>query len=782
VSSSLHTSIRTYPSASILSTLIHETQKERGASAGFTGSKGKKFVVILPQQRKLTDQRRKALSTYLVDFDPTQYGVQLEQRLADLLGDLKQLDSIRIQISELSLPVSRVVGWYTAVNAKLLAVVEQMPHVVSDARLVTRISAYVNYLQSKERAGIERAVLSATFGQGHFAPGMYKRSIELVTAQNELLRVFSTMAITSDQQFYEESMQHESVAEVERMRQIAFEKANVGDFGVDAEEWFSTITQKINQLKKVDDHLAAGILQQTDKHLVAATSLMQLYYAVIAGLLLITGLIVYQVGASIRNSVRAMSNLVKQVATEGDFSVRATASSQDAIGEMSLAINELLESLQTSIQGTNGVVDDVAHGIFSSRVTADLKGDLAVLKRGVNHSADSVEKTMSVLAAVMQQLSSGNFSYRAERVDMDGGFGEVLTGAMESMESLDQIVGDINQVMDAVAQGDFDVRVTVGAQGDLGRLKSNLNQSFDTLGEALSEVVTVSNKMGEGDLSHQVSGDYQGSLGILKDSVNTTRINFSEIVSKVRSAAEKVHGSSVKISQGSDELSTRTSEQAANLEQTSSSMEEIASTVNMNSESASQANRLSAEALQHAQNGGQVAAEAVTAMLGINASSAQIAEIITLIDGIAFQTNLLALNAAVEAARAGEQGQGFAVVAGEVRALAQRSASAAKDIKELIQDSGNRIEQGSDLVSSSGVALNSIVKSVEKMTSISSEIESATKEQTLGINQVNSAVTQLDSVTQQNMSLVEETAAACSQLKYEADELANMVSVFKLKA
>jgi methyl-accepting chemotaxis protein len=302
------------------------------------------------------------------------------------------------------------------------------------------------------------------------------------------------------------------------------------------------------------------------------------------------------------------------------------------------------------------------------------------------------------------------------------------------------------------------------------------------LGEALSEVVTVSNKMGEGDLSHQVSGDYQGSLGILKDSVNTTRINFSEIVSKVRSAAEKVHGSSVKISQGSDELSTRTSEQAANLEQTSSSMEEIASTVNMNSESASQANRLSAEALQHAQNGGQVAAEAVTAMLGINASSAQIAEIITLIDGLAFQTNLLALNAAVEAARAGEQGQGFAVVAGEVRALAQRSASAAKDIKELIQDSGNRIEQGSDLVSSSGVALNSIVKSVEKMTSISSEIESATKEQTLGINQVNSAVTQLDSVTQQNMSLVEETAAACSQLKYEADELANMVSVFKLKA
>jgi methyl-accepting chemotaxis protein len=206
----------------------------------------------------------------------------------------------------------------------------------------------------------------------------------------------------------------------------------------------------------------------------------------------------------------------------------------------------------------------------------------------------------------------------------------------------------------------------------------------------------------------------------------------------------------------------------------------MASTVNMNSDRAAQASQLAAESLLRAEEGSKVVAEAVSAMLEINASSEKISEIITLIDGIAFQTNLLALNAAVEAARAGEHGRGFAVVAGEVRTLAQRSADAAKDITALIEESTSRIQQGSELVSRSGIALDSIEESVKKMNDISSEIEAATKEQTQGINQVNTAVAQLDSVTQENAALVEETAAASNQLSHQADELANMVSLFQL--
>lgn len=763
--------------ASTLSALIHETQKERGASAGFTGSKGKKFAEILPKQRELTNERRKKLSEDLQGFDASEYGATFEMQLNALLSDLEQLDGIRSQVSALSLPLPKVVGWYTAMNAKLLAVIEQMPHVVSDAGLVARITAYVNYLQSKERAGIERAVLSATFGANQFAPGMYKKFISLVTAQEDFLHVFNAMGTEEDKAFYQEAMKHESIAKVEEMRQTAFQNVVIGGFGIDAEYWFKTITQKINQLKKVDDHLASGILgQATSLHSSAKTTSI-LYLVEIALLLIFTMWITRRVGRMIGVSVGEVRNALKQVADEGDFSVRVEARTQDSVGEMAQALNNLMENLQTSIHETNLVVTDIAHGVFDRRVEADLKGELLTLKRGVNESAASVESTMNTLTDVMRAISGGNFGYRLEGVEMEGEFRRVLEGTMESMDS---IVTDINKVMDGVAVGRFDIRVRADAQGDMGRLKQNLNRSLDALSEAMKEVVTVSNRMGDGDLTVSVEGDYHGLLAVLKDSVNANQANFSQIVSKVRASSRQVRHGSDEISRGSVDLSSRTSEQAASLEETAASMEEMASTVKMNSDSASQASQLAAESLMRAQDGSGVAAEAVEAMEGINASSAKIADIITLIDGIAFQTNLLALNAAVEAARAGEHGRGFAVVAGEVRTLAQRSADAAKDIKKLIEDSTSRIEQGSELVERSGVALSSIEESVKKMNDISSEIEAATKEQTQGINQVNTAVSQLDTATQENAALVEETAAASSQLSHQADELANMVSVFTL--
>ncbi len=763
--------------ASTLSELIHETQKERGASAGFTGSKGKKFVDILPKQRELTDSKREALKQELSGFNAAEYGPAFEQQLNAFLNDLKQIDRMRSDISKLALPLPKVVGWYTAMNAKLLAVIEQMPHVVSDARLVARITAYVNYLQSKERAGIERAVLSATFGGDQFAPGMYKKFIELVTAQKDFLHVFNAMGEEADKQFYLEAMQHESVAQVEEMRGVAFAKASEGGFGIDAEHWFKTITKKINQLKRVDDHLAAGILQQADALQSSATALFRLNLVVVLALLLITIGMSVQIGGAVRNSVNHMRDAISKVEREGDFSVRVGSDTKDSVGEMARALDSLLETLQQSIQESNQVVNDIAHGVFDSRVKADLKGELMVLKRGVNESAESVEHTMQGLTEVMKAITEGNFSYRLEGIEMEGEFRQVLEEAMESMNS---VITDINQVMAAVAKGRFNARVTAFAQGDMDQLKVNLNESLSTLGESLKEAILVANQMGEGNLTQTVNGDYQGSLAVLKDSINATQANFTQIVSKVRSASERVRRGSEEISRGSMDLSSRTSEQAASLEETGASMEEMASTVNMNSDSASQASQLAAESLARAEEGGRVAAEAVNAMLGINASSEQISEIITLIDGIAFQTNLLALNAAVEAARAGEHGRGFAVVAGEVRTLAQRSADAAKDIKKLIEESSSRIEQGSDLVSRSGVALDSIEESVKKMNDISVEIESATKEQTQGINQVNTAVAQLDTVTQENAALVEETAAASSQLSHQADELANMVSVFRL--
>ncbi|MES0326942.1 MAG: methyl-accepting chemotaxis protein [Gammaproteobacteria bacterium] len=296
------------------------------------------------------------------------------------------------------------------------------------------------------------------------------------------------------------------------------------------------------------------------------------------------------------------------------------------------------------------------------------------------------------------------------------------------------------------------------------------------LGHDPAELMLISESMANGNLDIKID---KGAVGVY-GSIGQTIQKLLEIISGIKSGAGEVSVASEQVSQGNANLSQRTQEQASSLEEVASSMEEMTGTVNQNSENAQHANQLAMAARDQADLGGQVVGEAVTAMGEINAASKQIADIIGVIDEIAFQTNLLALNAAVEAARAGEQGRGFAVVASEVRNLAGRSATAAKEIKGLIKNSVEKVEKGSTLVSESGGALSEIVDSVKKVSDIVAEIAAASKEQSDGINQVNKALLQMDEMTQQNASLVEEAAAASEAMGAQAQELDALVSFFKL--
>ncbi len=483
------------------------------------------------------------------------------------------------------------------------------------------------------------------------------------------------------------------------------------------------------------------------------------------------------VARSIATPVVKVSQLFAQLEQSGDFSMRCVdVSSKDEIGEMAEKVNSLLSSLQQAISNANQVVTAVARGDFNQRMDGNYRGDLTTLKEGVNGSADSVENTMNALSTVMQGLSDGDLSVRMSD-DVEELFRNQVNGAMIS---IDEVLQQVAAIIQQLSEGNFSARMSGEAKGDLKRLSDTINQAMGDLDAAVTEVVDTANSMGEGDLTRTINGNYRGSLGELKDAINTTQQSISDIVSQVRAAAENVKVGSTEVSQGSHDLSTRTSEQAASLEQTAASMEEMSGTVNMNADNAGQASQLAAESVQRAEEGAGVVSNAVRAMEGISESSSKISEIITMIDGIAFQTNLLALNAAVEAARAGEHGRGFAVVAGEVRTLAQRSADAAKDIKELIEDSTGRIEEGSELVNHSGQALSEIQLSIKKLNDLSAEIASAAKEQTQGIAQVNNVVAQLDSVTQENAALVEESAASSSRLLEQASDLSQMVALFKV--
>ena len=286
--------------------------------------------------------------------------------------------------------------------------------------------------------------------------------------------------------------------------------------------------------------------------------------------------------------------------------------------------------------------------------------------------------------------------------------------------------------------------------------------------------------LAEGDLTRMMEGTYQGELDKIKMSINGALTNLTQTITTVRDAVESVSNGAEEISKGNEDLSQRTSEQASALEETSASMEEMTSTVKQNADNAKQANQLAIAARDTADKGGSVTKKAVDAMGEINKSSKKIADIITVIDEIAFQTNLLALNAAVEAARAGEHGRGFAVVAAEVRNLAQRSATAAKEIKGLINESIQRVNDGSDLVNQSGRTLEEIVSSVKRVTDIIAEITAASQEQASGIDQVNKAIMSMDETTQQNAALVEETTSAAQSMKQQAKELLQQVEVFQV--
>ncbi len=345
----------------------------------------------------------------------------------------------------------------------------------------------------------------------------------------------------------------------------------------------------------------------------------------------------------------------------------------------------------------------------------------------------------------------------------------------EQKDAERQIEGLIQSAVD----GQLDQRIDTSMyDGFMKGLGDGINSLMDTVVQPIKEGTRVLQHLASGDLSQHMEGEYNGEFAVLRDAIGETLGNLQDIVGRIRESSGSIATAAGEIAHGNTDLSQRTEEQASSLEETASSMEELNGTVAQNADNARTANQLALSASEQAEKGGDVVSQAITAMAQINDASKKIADIIGVIDEIAFQTNLLALNAAVEAARAGEQGRGFAVVATEVRNLAQRSAAAAKEIKTLIKDSVEKVDDGSRLVNDSGSTLEEIVISVKKVSDIIAEIAAASQEQSAGIGQVNQAITQMEEVTQQNAALVEQAAAASESLDEQAKGLDELMSFF----
>ncbi|OYW28892.1 MAG: PAS sensor protein, partial [Methyloversatilis sp. 12-65-5] len=386
-------------------------------------------------------------------------------------------------------------------------------------------------------------------------------------------------------------------------------------------------------------------------------------------------------------------------------------------------------------------------------------------------------------ATVQSEIVIGGRLYRLTTSPIVNEAGQRLGSVGEWLDRTDEdvIEKEVTDLVQSAGRGDFSKRLSAdGKQGFFKALSDGLNGLVAQVSDSLTDLASVLNAMAQGDLSRKIDRDYAGTFGRLKEDTNTTVDKLREVVGRIKDSTEAINTAAREISAGNSDLSSRTEEQASSLEETASSMEELNATVKQNAESALKANELGRQSNEAVMRGAETVKRVVSTMSDIQDSSRKIADIIGVIDSIAFQTNILALNAAVEAARAGEQGRGFAVVASEVRNLAQRSAQAAKEIKGLIADSVDRVDGGAKLVAEAGATMEQVVESFRQVTGLVTDIASASQEQASGISQVTQAVSQMDGVTQQNAALVEEAAAAAESLEEQARMLMRAVGQFRL--
>jgi methyl-accepting chemotaxis protein len=504
--------------------------------------------------------------------------------------------------------------------------------------------------------------------------------------------------------------------------------------------------------------------------------------AIILILSVALGLFIFRVARAITVPLGEGVKVASKIAT-GDLSSQIFVTSTDETGKLLEAMRTMQSNLGQIVAEIKNIVEDAAvRGRFDYKMKMEGKaGYTKELSELLNRLSDVIDNALRDTVRVSTALANGDLSQKVTK-EYPGMFGQTKEGVNGTVDALTKIVGEIkNIVEDAAVRGSFSTKMDLsGKQGYTRTLSELLNQLSNVTETGIADVVRVANALAKGDLTQTIDKDYPGSFGDMKNGVNGTVENLKVLVGEIKGATDTINTASREIASGNSDLSQRTEEQASSLEETASSMEELTSTVKQNTENAKQANQLAISASDVAGKGGAVVSQVVTTMDSINESSRKIVDIISVIDGIAFQTNILALNAAVEAARAGEQGRGFAVVAGEVRNLAQRSAAAAKEIKTLIGDSVEKVEGGSKLVAQAGQTMEEIVTSIKRVTDIMSEITAASVEQSQGIEQVNTAITQMDEVTQQNAALVEEAAAAAESLEEQAQNLAVSVGTFKV--
>ena len=654
------------------SNLIHETQKERGATAGYIGSNGKKFIIKLPNQRKLTDKRYANLIDIL-NKNKLSLSTSTTIILKQALNQFKNLDSIRAKVTNLNISAKDAITYYTTFNAKILATIGNISKDATSKNEAIDLNAFYNFVMSKERAGIERAVLSNSFARNKFLPGMKDKFIKLITEQDSYMQSFKTSASNKVLSFYNKTLQGDAINEVNRMRNLAKNTTNIGGFEIDASYWFKTITKKINLLKQIDDHLSKELLSSISEDLKDTNNsfYMVLLIVIISFILsLVIALnIMKNILLSIKTFQKNLLHFFEYINRQRDELEEFKVVSNDEIGDMTKVVNE-----------------------------------------NIKKTADFIEQDKKVL-------------------------------------------DEIDDIIEKVNNGFFQFTVKQSTQNpQVEELKIKINEMIITFKENLSIINTALSEYGNSDFSYKIadSKSLNGSFGTISSSTRLLGDNVSEMLAMIKLSGDNLNDDTKMLAQSSSSLSNASNQQAANLEETAAALEEITSSMKHSRENAISMADYAKTLTNEVTNGQSLANQTSQSMENINKQVTDINDAIAVIDQIAFQTNILSLNAAVEAATAGEAGKGFAVVAQEVRNLASRSAEAAKEIKNLVENATHSTNEGKKISNTMIDGYQSLNISINKTIELIEGVALSSKEQELGIAQINDSVSSLDNATQQN--------------------------------
>lgn len=446
-----------------ISALVHETQKERGRTAGYLGAKGKKFVSELPAQRSSTDKRIAGLKGFLQGFDSAAFGDEFKGTLERGLNALDQIDKKRVAVSDLKISSGEAIGYYTNMNAALLDSIGFIGKLSNNSELSIMIAAYVSFLQGKERAGIERAVMSNTFAGDRFGPGMFNKFGSLVEAQNTYVNVFASFASTSQRDFYQSKMQGEYVAEVLRMRKIAFEKAAEGNFGIDASYWFRMITGKINLLKEVEDRLSTDLKSKAVALKKQAWTALVQYLVVTVCAILFAIIVSFFINNGITRPIVLQRESMEELASgEGDLTLRLDVDGKDEVAEAAVAFNNFMDGLQEMIRDIKDASNSIASASEQiSSSTEELAAGADNQSRQSNEVAAAIEEmASSVQATFSNAQKSLEVSRNTAETASKGG--EIVTNTMGGMSRIEHAVSESGDKVKKLGERSIQIGKIVG--------------------------------------------------------------------------------------------------------------------------------------------------------------------------------------------------------------------------------------------------------------------------------------------------------------------------------